>query len=654
MPLPVVQSQPKIRRSRSARWRLAVLLLVHALIAAHITHWLVTGHTATPVEPSEATALARSGVINAGLIFFASMILLTAIFGRFFCGWACHVVALQDASAWLLGKLGRRPKPLKSRLLRYVPLIVALYVFVWPLAYRVWIERGLPRLGIELTTSEFWATFPGWLIGGLTFLICGFGVVYFLGAKGFCTYACPYGAFFAAADRLSPMRIRVTDACAGCGHCTATCTSNVRVHEEVRDFGMVVDDGCMKCLDCVSVCPNDALYYGGGPLPGKEARKAARWRRPDLSWTEEIVLAAAFVLGFLTVRGLYGAVPLLMALGLAGILAFLGLLGFRLVTRPHLKLKGLRLKRQGELLPAGWGLGAGLGLLAVLWGHSAVVRYHAYQGARAFLETRVLQAQAVDPGQPAPTLDDTQRQVFAAGAEHLERASRIGLTATAGAAAQRAWFYGLLGRTGALRKNADEAIARGELTADMHLLLARNAEATTDLAQAARHYRLASEAEPYRIEPYLGLGQTLARQGDPRGASAIFEQGLTVTPSSSGLAYNAGVARAMAGDEAGAIAFFERALALNSENLPARENLAGLLARAGRLNESAARYREALAQKNDDAETWAFYAQVLIALDRRAEAAEAIQAGRQIDPQSEALALAAAQLGQPNESRTRP
>ena len=73
------------------------------------------------------------------------------------------------------------------------------------------------------------------------------------------------------------MRIRVTDACAGCGHCTAVCTSNVRVHEEVRDYGMVVDSGCMKCLDCVSVCPNDALYYGAGRC---RCRQAAR-RRPE-------------------------------------------------------------------------------------------------------------------------------------------------------------------------------------------------------------------------------------------------------------------------------------------------------------------------------------------------------------------------------------
>ncbi len=145
---------------------------------------------------------------------------------------------------------------------------------------------------MELTTEHFWATFPGWTIGALTFLICGFVIVYFLGAKGFCTYACPYGAVFTLADRVAPMRIRVTDACQGCGHCTASCTSNVQVKSEVRQFGMVVDDGCMKCLDCVSVCPNDALYYGLGP--SRRAAKAAvlepRLQKPTLTWTEEIVL----------------------------------------------------------------------------------------------------------------------------------------------------------------------------------------------------------------------------------------------------------------------------------------------------------------------------------------------------------------------------
>ena len=624
MPLRVIQPASKIRPSRNSRWRWLALLVVHLLIAAHIAHWLTTGHSVTPVEPSEAAALAQRGIVNTGLLFFAGAILLTAIFGRFFCGWACHLLALQDASAWLLGKLGRRPKPLRSRLLRYVPLIIALYVFVWPLVYRLWLERGLPPLHLELTTSDFWATFPGWVIGGLTFLICGFAIIYFLGSKGFCTYACPYGAFFAAADRLSPMRIRVTDACEGCGHCTAVCTSNVRVHEEVRDFGMVVDDGCMKCLDCVSVCPKDALFYGSGPLPGKEARKAARWRRPDLSWTEEIVLAVAFVVAFLTLRGLYGVVPLLMALGAAAILAFLALLGFQLATRPHLKLKGWRLKRQGRLLPAGRGMIVALLVLAGLWGHSAVVRYHAMVGAAAFYAARGFEGQLLDAGAPAPPLSSAQSQRFERGARHLQRAAQLGLMPTAGAAAQRAWLLALLGRQGEMVAPAEQAIERQEMAYEMHLLLARRELEEGSPEAAMERFRQAMASQPRRPEGHLGLGLTLAETGEVRAAAEAFEQGLNQVPRSVGLAYNAGVAWAAAGDADRAIRLFEHTLTLGPGHLAARENLAALLARVGRYEESAAQYRELLARRPEPA-TWTAYAEVLRALGEDDLAADALR-----------------------------
>jgi tetratricopeptide (TPR) repeat protein len=53
------------------------------------------------------------------------------------------------------------------------------------------------------------------------------------------------------------------------------CSSNVQVHREVRDYKMVVDAGCMKCLDCVSVCPTNALYVGfGAPAIAVRARPA--------------------------------------------------------------------------------------------------------------------------------------------------------------------------------------------------------------------------------------------------------------------------------------------------------------------------------------------------------------------------------------------
>jgi len=214
--------------------------------------------------------------------------------------------------------------------------------------------------------------------------VCGFATVYFLGAKGFCTYGCPYGGFFAPLDRLAPGRIRVTDACEHCGHCTAVCTSNVRVHEEVRDFGMVVDPGCMKCLDCVSVCPNDALYFGmGAPslLAPSRVDKPAR-RQFDLTWAEDLSCALAFAALFFAFRGLYSMIPMLFAVGIAGCGTFIVWKMWRLLGDRDCRFHRFQLRRGGCMAPAGavW-LGMA-GLLIALTLHSALIQYHVWQGMR--------------------------------------------------------------------------------------------------------------------------------------------------------------------------------------------------------------------------------------------------------------------------------
>ena len=372
----VDRHQPKgalVRPSKVSRWRAIVLILVHVVIGVHILHWLTSGETVTPVEPSEAMQTFELGRINAGFLLFVTLIGSTLVFGRWFCGWACHVVALQDLSAWLLGRLGLRPKPVRSRLLVLAPWAVAGLMFAWPLIENaLWpAEKPLPQLSewrLELTTSDLWATFPGPIMAVGTFVVVGCLIVWWLGAKGFCTYGCPYGAFFAVADRFAPVRIKVNDACEACGHCTSVCTSNVRVHEEVAKHGQIVDPGCMKCLDCVSVCPKQALSVGfTTPKPFAVSQQRIR-ARADFTWPEELLLAAVALAAFWSFRGVWFGeyVPLLMAVGIGVITAVLALLLLRLLRRPdvafqHAALKvGGRRSGRGQLVAIGCALWLGL------------------------------------------------------------------------------------------------------------------------------------------------------------------------------------------------------------------------------------------------------------------------------------------------------
>ncbi len=487
-------------------------------MAAHFAHWRITGRTMTPVEPSEGMALARDGVVNAGLVFFAAAALATAIFGRWFCGWGCHIVALQDLCLTLLKKAGIRPQPLRSRLLVWVPAAAFVYMFLWPAAWRLWHGDPIRHVGTEWTTSQFWATFPGWMVGGLTFLVCGFATVYFLGAKGFCTYACPYGALFAAADRISPLRVRVTDACEGCGHCTAVCTSNVRVHQEVHDYGMVVDPGCMKCGDCVSVCPNDALYFGLGPVAlfAKPRVPDPEPRRFPLALWEEATLAVAFAAAFLTFRGLYGLVPFLLALGLAGVLAYLVLIAARLARLPNVTLRRMALKRGGRLRPAGYGFLAALAAVALLWGHSAFVQAHAALGERDFAASDGLRAAFLDPTSESATMTAAERDRLLAAHRHLETAERWSLAPVPWQALRLAWLAAFVGDRAELDRYAALALARNEAPAEIHQLVARDAWRRGDAPGRRRRVRERDRRRPRHARSLSGPGGAQGPDRRPR------------------------------------------------------------------------------------------------------------------------------------------
>ena len=181
-----------IRDSRASRWRAIALIVLNLLMVAHFIQWYFMGQTISPIEPSETMFTLQSGVVNAGVIFFTLAILATLIFGRFVCGWGCHILALQDFCAWLLKKFGLTPKPFRSRLLVFVPLIFALYMFVYPTALRFFAapknEPLIPQFTNHIVTTEFWATFPTVAVAIPFLFICGFMTVYFLGQKAYLGY----------------------------------------------------------------------------------------------------------------------------------------------------------------------------------------------------------------------------------------------------------------------------------------------------------------------------------------------------------------------------------------------------------------------------------------------------------------------------------
>lgn len=598
--LPVVEIDPDtgMKRSRAGRWRAWSLGIVHLLIIVHVLHWLWAGNTLTPVEPSEAMETIRRGEINMGFLFFAAALIATLVLGRWVCGWGCHLIAYQDLTLWVLKKLHMRPKAFRSRFLVFIPLAAATYMFLYPLAVRLWYSyRGahVAPLTWHLTRSGFWDTFPGPVFAILTVLICGVAIIYFLGPKGFCTFACPYGGFFALTDKLAVARIRVTDACRRCGHCTAVCTSNVNVAEEVKLYRMVVDPGCMKCLDCVQTCPNDALYFGfGRPSLGAKPAEPRKARRYDMGLAAEFIALAIFGVFLLVVWGLYGSFPFLFSLGFAAVLTYLVMKGVALFHSPNVMVQRLRLKVAGRIRALGAAYGVGMLAVMGLTIHSGVWQYHNTLGDWAFQHSppEVMNWQ-YDPGF-TERISPEQEASVATGIRHYEACRRWGLVADEGNDLSLAWLYLFTPERQNTAVLLRKAVEDDPVQTDIWLTLAKVETFLGHREQVRPALMNAIRSDPESAHVYVALADDQIATGDIDSARATLIDASAIESHDSDVVARLAKLRMLPQDHFQAAEDYRAALKRGGESVAIIHNLAHALAQLRQYDQAVVRYRRAL------------------------------------------------------------
>jgi tetratricopeptide (TPR) repeat protein/polyferredoxin len=626
------------RRTNLAKWRALCLSLVYVVFAAHIAHWKITGKTLAPLELNEVMYTLELGIVTAGFIFMCALVVGTMIFGRFFCSWACHIMVLQDLCAWLLRKLGVGRKPIRSRLLLLVPPLTAFYMFLWPQLLRIWESRSFPQFHFatdrdgwaSLVTTNFWRNLPGPTVIVLTFLVCGFFIVYLLGSRTFCTYVCPYGAIFGLADKFSPGRIRMTSSCRQCGTCTAVCTSGIRVHDEIKSHGLVVNSACLKDLDCVSACPHQAISYGFGlPAVTKTFKGGTRFGRVryDFSLVEELILALVFVVSVLTFRGLYGQVPFLLSLAIGVILGYFAVVSLRLYSRSHVKMASADLKTSGKVTVSGRGFQVLATVLALALTHSSWVRYHEYFGLR----------QAAASQQAAPEV----REALASSAfSHLVIADKWGLIRNA--RTERALFGAAMHLPGTIDFSncAARLVERNPHDAELRMRLGTWLAARNRERDAEHEYRRVidglkprdGESAPILLQAREALGLLLAKRGDFAGAASQWQGVLALEPERAGAHAELGSAYAELGRFQEAVRCLETAANLDPKLKGAYYNLGTVLAHTGRFDAAISAYEKGLEIDQDDVELLNNLGFALMRAGRWDEARAQLEAALALDP----------------------
>jgi polyferredoxin len=245
--------------------------------------------------------------------FYLSVItiVITLLFGRVFCGWACPLGTLNN----IIGSIRKKRPPqvyVKGYRVKYYILIALLAsavftlqpvgvmdplsllirsfsISVYPLfnySIRSFFDAiytanplGIAALSepvyiaLKKTVLSFEQSFyqQGVFIGMLFFLVLGLNLIE---KRFWCKYLCPLGAFLGILSRYSLLKRSVSEGCTSCGVCATACQGNAR--PEAKEHWR--DTECLVCGNCDDVCPKNAVSFGFTVRPASPAMDLGRRR----------------------------------------------------------------------------------------------------------------------------------------------------------------------------------------------------------------------------------------------------------------------------------------------------------------------------------------------------------------------------------------
>ncbi|MBW2244799.1 MAG: 4Fe-4S binding protein [Deltaproteobacteria bacterium] len=345
------------------RLRVGVLIGVHVYIVVHMLAWYVFDWSIWGKTAMLGVLSLLAGQLSAAAVMVFLIFVSMFFYGRFFCGWFCHLRGSIELADWVMRKLGiERYKRLRDKNLllntrfrwpfRAISMLILLLpiVFYWaagnfepnldpepirPMADLPGYENALfaesapVNMEIQFLPVDFLVAFAALLV--ILFVI-SFVFNLFYGQGAFCRVLCPYAAIFSGLVNVSPWQTKITRVgdCTGCRQCSQTCPQGIDVSREIHHYdGKVINRECIKCYRCVDSCEHDVLMDSRQPAVAQITPRKEYGRRPWLNPEKNVQVVEPLPLPVDLMSVLVGVICGGVASALGGFWFYVGaILGF--------------------------------------------------------------------------------------------------------------------------------------------------------------------------------------------------------------------------------------------------------------------------------------------------------------------------------------
>ncbi len=287
----------KKKNNTPRRIRIAVAAIVFILICLAFAGLMPQATALLKIQAAPSLMKTIAAFSTGALATCIVILLVTFLFGRFYCSVVCPLGIAQDIAAFIFRRKGK-PLPPHLAFPRAIALgiVIGLLAIGWTLGFKMldpysnfgrpfaaWnqpkpavVEKADETAAEEddddsseeqsaaaTTTDTAESSCPSGCILSSYGIGAILPVIIIIGAaiwrkRLFCNALCPVGTTLGIVSRIGLFKLSITEKCIKCGRCVRACNAGC-IDIDHHD----IDNArCVRCLNCIAACPMGAIDFG--------------------------------------------------------------------------------------------------------------------------------------------------------------------------------------------------------------------------------------------------------------------------------------------------------------------------------------------------------------------------------------------------------